>query len=400
MAERKPKIKYNYDLLVQTIQRDNATLVGEYKKINRDTRIQFSCNCGIEHNKIFKCILKQGGAYCTSCSEKLAREKLKKSMLDKYGVEHAFQDKDCKEKAKKTMLERYGTEHAMKSKEIQEKTKKTILEKYGVENLSQSNEIQKKIKENSLQKYGVEHPRQLKEIQEKAKKTMLDKYGAEYSLQVDKFKEKAKKTTLERFGVENVSQNQFIKEKKKRSCLKHFGVEYSFQSEEVQEKSKKTMILKYNASTPLHNKDIKEKIKQTNIEKYGVENPMQCKEIQEKSSKNSKKFKDYKMPSGEVRRVQGYEPFALDELLKIYTEDQLKTARKDVPRVQYLLETKKHYYFPDIFIPHENKIIEVKSTYTIQCNPKMIKCKEQACKDKGYTYELWIFNDKGQRVNL
>ena len=125
---------------------------------------------------------------------------------------------------------------------------------------------------------------------------------------------------------------------------------------------------------------------------------MQCKEIQEKSSKNSKRFKDYKMPSGEVRRVQGYEPFALDELLKSYTENQIKTSRKDVPRIQYLLDDKKRYYFPDIFIPHENKIIEVKSTYTIQCYPKMIEAKGQACKNKGFIYEIWTFDEKGNRV--
>jgi len=104
------------------------------------------------------------------------------------------------------------------------------------------------------------------------------------------------------------------------------------------------------------------------------------------------------MPSGIIRKVQGYEPFALDELIKQYTEEQIKTDRKDVPRVEYILENKKHYYFPDIFIPHENKIIEVKSTWTIKLHEKKIKFKCNSCIANGYKYEIWEYNKKGEKI--
>jgi len=39
------------------------------------------------------------------------------------------------------------------------------------------------------------------------------------------------------------------------------------------------------------------------------------------------------MPSGDIRKVQGYEPFALDILVKKYKEDDIKTDRKDIPRI-------------------------------------------------------------------
>ena len=141
--------------------------------------------------------------------------------------------------------------------------------------------------------------------------------------------------------------------------------------------------------------ELRDKRKETFLAKYGVEHPAQNLEIQAKSEKNSKKYKEYKMPSGIIKKVQGYEPFALDELIKSYTEEQLKTDRKDVPHVEYIMEEKKHFYFPDIYIPHENKIIEVKSTWTFNKKNDITMAKAKSCKEKGYCFELWIYDGKG-----
>lgn len=398
MTERKNRRTFDLQLLNDVIKRDEAILLNTYSNLNRNTIVSFICKCGVQHSKVFRSLSDQGGAYCTKCSNILAQDKLKKKMLDTYGVEHAFQFKDFKEKALKTMRDKYGVEHAMKSSIIKNKANKTIKERYGVDNLSQSSAIQQKIKENSIQKYGVDHPAKLKTVREKTKQTMLTKYGAEYSLQVKEFKEKAINTTIEKFGVENASQSEVIKEKKKQTCLKNYGVESPFQSTIIREKIANTMINKYGVTNPLKNKIIKEKTKQTNIETYGVPNPMQCANIQEKSFNNSHKFKDYKMPSGEIRRVQGYEPFAINDLLEKYTEEQIKTNRNDVPRIKYSFNDKDRYYFPDIFIPAQNLVIEVKSTYTIKCNPGMIKAKQEATINNGYFYELWVYDDKGIRI--
>jgi hypothetical protein len=106
------------------------------------------------------------------------------------------------------------------------------------------------------------------------------------------------------------------------------------------------------------------------------------------------------MPSGQIRKVQGYEPFALDALLKTYTEDQIKTDRRDVPRIPYTVDEKQRYYFPDIFIPHVNTIVEVKSTWTLKCKADNVDLKKKATKEKGYVYELWCFDGKGNRVSV
>ena len=71
---------------------------------------------------------------------------------------------------KKTFLEKYGVEHPSQLKEIKEKKKETCLKNYGVENPSQSSKIQKLKNERSLEKYGVENPFQSNEIKEKNKR--------------------------------------------------------------------------------------------------------------------------------------------------------------------------------------------------------------------------------------
>ena len=109
------------------------------------------------------------------------------------------------------------------------------------------------------------------------------------------------------------------------------------------------------------------------------------------------------MPSGEIRKVQGYEHFALNELVKIYSEDQIKSDRKDIPRIEYYKEDnkdKKRYYFPDIYIPHENKIIEIKSTWTYKCQRGNIKEKAEFTKKNGYIYEIWVYDNKGVKVEV
>ncbi len=171
-------------------------------------------------------------------------------------------------------------------------------------------------------------------------------------------------------------------------------------NKEVRTRTIETNLHKYGVEYPFQNEDVKQKQKNTMMKRYGVEYNSQSQEIREQQQKNAKKYKEYKMPSGTIRKVQGYEPFALDTLIKTYTEEQIKTDRKDVPRIQYEVEGKKKYYFPDIFLPHENKLIEVKSTWTYKCKSDNINQKAEACKAQGYNYEIWCYNAKGARVEV
>ena len=194
-------------------------------------------------------------------------------------------------------------------------------------------------KATNIERYSVEHPMKLKNIQEKRNKTMIEKYGVEHPIQ-----------------------NEDIRNKIKNTVLKRYGVEYSIQ-----------------------NQEIRNKIKETMLERYGSEYPFE-----------NYNFKDYILPSGKIIQIQGYENLAIDLLLILgYIEEEIITNRKDVPKIKYQFEDKERKYFPDIYLPNENKIIEVKSEWTYQLWEEKNKTKEKACINQGYLFEFWIFDNKG-----
>jgi hypothetical protein len=122
-------------------------------------------------------------------------------------------------------------------------------------------------------------------------------------------------------------------------------------------------------------------------------NGVRCKKCSfDKISKISKYFKDYTLPSGNIIRIQGYEHLALDELTKLYKEQDIFTNKDDVPKVLYQLKNKQHRYYPDIYIKSENKVIEVKSTWTYKKNLIKIMIKALATRKLGYDFEFWIYH--------
>jgi hypothetical protein len=101
------------------------------------------------------------------------------------------------------------------------------------------------------------------------------------------------------------------------------------------------------------------------------------------------------MPSGDVRQIMGYENYAIDELLKSTTEEDIIT---NVPQIIYTHNGISKRYTPDIKQLSLNKIIEVKSVYTLSLEPDKIKAKGDACKEQGFNFEIWVYDKKGLRV--
>jgi len=110
----------------------------------------------------------------------------------------------------------------------------------------------------------------------------------------------------------------------------------------------------------------------------------------EKRSKSSIYYKDYKLPSGNIVKIQGYEYLALDELVKCYKEEDIITNRRQMPKISYELYG-EHRYYPDIWIKSINKIIEVKSDYTYHLELVKNNKKGIATKNLGYNFEFWIY---------
>ena len=405
------RTKYDFERLDKYCKKNGVTLVEDYSNdfITKNSFIKGKClyeNCENEFEKRFENLVK-AGSYCKICIKIISTERVKETISKKYGGENNENKKKLeilrKNNIHKINLKKllcYCDEHNIELLEDYTNgylvNKSFIKGKCVYENCE--NEFEKNFRElvNAggyckscikiiacerrkqfcLEKYGCENASQSKIVQEKAKKTCLEKYGVEHTFQSESVKSKIKSVCLEKYGFENATQNKNIKNKCKLTCLEKYGVEYASQLKE--------------------NRD---KFKVTCLEKYGVENPTQNEEILEKSIKASYRTKDYAMPSGNVINYQGYENIALDELIinEKIDESDIITGAKNVPNIWYYDEDgKQRRHFVDIFIPSQNRCIEVKSTWTFT-KPNVL-CKQKAAKELGYKYEIWIYDKKGNKI--
>ena len=114
------------------------------------------------------------------------------------------------------------------------------------------------------------------------------------------------------------------------------------------------------------------------------------------------KRKLYTYPSGRVDTVQGFEPQGLDELIynERVDENDIITSQTKVPQVWYIDPNngKRRRYYIDIFIPKQNRCIEIKSAYTILLNKEVIFAKQQAVKDLGYECQIWVMSKSGEKL--
>jgi hypothetical protein len=210
--------------------------------------------------------------------------------------------------------------------------------------------------------------------------------------------------TFKRFEMLNLYRLPYCEEcskkhmvdKQKKTCLDKYGVENASSLTEIKEKIKDIFDNKYGGH-PKRLKEVQEKWVATCLEKYGG-HPNQNREVQVKSEFKGCHYKNYVFPSGRTVKVQGYEPLALDQLLKGGVKEiDIIVGKASVPTVEYWIGDKRHIYFPDIFLQSENKLIEVKSEWSIKF-PTNIQEKAEASVASGYLYEIWIYNSKRQFI--
>lgn len=343
--------------------------------INREVRLEGKClTCSNNFNKIFRSMIKFG-AYCIECANTNKLIKTKNTCNKKYGFDNPKKVKKFVDKGIQTNIEKYNVPHPMHCELFKKKQKETMIINH-----------------------GVEYPLQNKNIMKKVQDTNMERYGTQFVTQNKEIKEKMKKTTLERYGVEHPMKSSIVKEIQKEAIYKSQGG-YTYNVPELMDKVNKTMMKKYNVENAMHSETCKIKLKDSINKKYGTDYPMQNKDIMEKSFKMSFKKKPYTLPSGKVIEYQGYENFALDDLLKIYNEDDIVNGIQNVPELWYETSGKKHRHYVDFYIPKENKCIEVKSTFTLKSKKDNVFDKQTYAKQQGYLYEIWVY-DKGVRIEI
>jgi len=230
--------------------------------------------------------------------------------------------------------------------------------------------------------------------------TVLEEYTRYNQRMYVKFRCKCGSDTTKRFEMLNLYRLPYcescslkIKEEHKQTTnLKKYGVTNTGSLKEVKEKIFNTYQERFGGH-PKKTKEVQDKWKETCLEKYGG-HPNQNVEVQAKSEATCYKYKEYMMPSGNIVKYQGYENLALDELILKYEEEDIIVGRKNIPTVEYHIGDIKHVYFPDIYIKSENKIIEIKSEWTIKLARGNIQEKAEATVKAGYKYEIWVYNDK------
>lgn len=135
------------------------------------------CYCG-KIGLFDKCHMTYG-ACCKEHSKDNRIYRSEQATLKKYGVKYNLQNKKTHEKT----LEKWNGQSPFSNQEIRQRAKKTIKEKYGVDNAMQVKEFCQKSRKTRLEVYGTERANP-----EKAKATMQERYGVDYFSQSNNFK--------------------------------------------------------------------------------------------------------------------------------------------------------------------------------------------------------------------
>jgi hypothetical protein len=249
------------------------------------------------------------------------------------------------------------------------------------------------------ERYGVENISQLEHIKKQKEETCKQNHGVSYATQSPIIQAQIIETSLQNWGTNRPTQNRELLHRIQKDYEIKTGYLNPFLNPDVQVKINEKNILNFGCVNPFSNEMIQNKIKETNIAKYGFPNPMQNSTILKKAFKTGCKLKPYTLPSGKVIEYMGYENYALEELLKMYEENDIENDM--LPIFHYKKQDgTDHTYLPDIFIKSHNKFIEVKSTYTITQDHDTILLKQQSVKNAGFDCEIWVYNNSGEKIEI
>ena len=405
-------MKYTTQTLIDFCNDNNIKLSNEYNsiKINRDSYIEGECInkiCCNKFNKKFRQLVVTG-AYCQTCIKEISNNKIRHSKV-KYDTNILS---DFCNKNNIVLTNDYSNQFINRDTIIEgmclqpncknnfTKPLRQLLKINGYcENCSKENG-KIKIKETNLTKFGVENVMNNNEIKEKQKNTILEKYGVEHNSQSEIIKNKKRDKSIEKYGVEYVLQSKEIRDKIKATNIKKYGFENPQQNQDIRNKNYETNLKKYERKHYLQTDEFKNKSLQTNLAKYGVPHHSQNAEVASTMMKNAFNKKQYTLPSGKIIDYQGYENFALIELLHVekLCEDDILTDRKRVPEIWYNDKNgKKRRHYVDFYIKSQNRCIEVKSTWTNQEKNNVFE-KQKSAKELGLKYEIWIYDKIGNKI--
>lgn len=284
---------------------------------------------------------------------KAADQKFRATNLEIYGEEIPLRAQAVKDKRAKANTAKFGGASPMASVAVREKRAQTNRERYGNAG-AMSSEVMERRESTVQERYGVANVFQAEEVQDRIRETLQTVYGVAHHMQRADYKilmsEKAKESDPQR----------------RATMVARYGVEFAMQGEQGRAAYRATCLSRFGATHSRKNSAFFRTIK-----------------------KGMFGFKPYTLPSGRVLHLQGYEGLVLTELLATYPESAFDFDT--LPAVPYVdPQGRERVYHPDIFIPGENLIIEVKSWWTLKENYELNRAKQLACIAAGYRYQFHI----------
>lgn len=222
----------------------------------------------------------------------------------------------------------------------------------------------------------------------KIAQTNIERYGHASNMWGSDIRKKTKEKWVKKFGVDNPSKSNIIKEKIKNTNQQRWSINWPGESKEFRKKMIATCIARYGED----DKFLYSKAKETSRHRYNVDFPMQDPLIFSKTMKFKRKTGI--LPSGAEFSFQGYEDVAVKILLNegLSENEIIISLPSLIPVIEYWnpVKGKMCHYFPDIWVPSKNLLIEVKSAYTMKKQIEENLAKQKAAKSLGFDHQIWV----------
>lgn len=166
---------------------------------------KFCCKkCSYKHTaaKSFKTFRERNPGVSSPCHLPGVQDKVKKTMVEKYGVEYISQSKEVRKKIQDTCMKNYGSKTPLENKEIYQKTYESNIVNHDGKYYLATEEA----RELSNEAHRTEEYRKwAKETYDpsKRKQAIIDKYGVDNVFKLKEFQDRIKQTNLDRYGVDN-----------------------------------------------------------------------------------------------------------------------------------------------------------------------------------------------------
>lgn len=238
------------------------------------------------------------------------------------------------------------------------------------------------------------------EINARRRATSREKYGVDFVGQDSAVKAKIAESNKRIVDNSGLTSKELQQKKARKTKIERYGDEFYNNNEQISKSKQRHDVERKNEITELR--------RATCMKKYGVPNHLMRPEMKSKNASANASLKTAILPSGKEISYQGFEFLAIKHLLSSgYEEDDFLLSNPHsrslnaIPFFEYLnLNNSRLRYYPDIFIPSENRIIEVKSRWWYDANGRAgyesrienNRRKAEAAKAAGYHFEFWVFN--------